>query len=420
MLAYYSQPPGSILFRSGGRVWRLSPVFALWETLHILWMLLVGCYWRGYSLAVTSHTILAVRCGNELETSEIEETPIAEGGTEQRRHELTSIPQAASPRSPAAAWMRFGDSSEYNYYDIPLEYLEFDSDEARTAPMLRSDAIGDSDVPTETQLLFGGRSRPSFPKEEGDRIFRIFLGIVSGYECGPSFRALTWMVLILQVVKLVVVTGAIHARLIATIYFLAWFTIESMSILATAGHPSTPRRVSQSLTLSQQWRRSFYYNNFGELQDESLEITSLSSSSALLYNMCIVFFFSILYAWHVIGAEIFNIFLFFEKLGSLWYNLCVLFIASIAPILFFCGMYLMANCIAWLYDVRRTQAHFVTRTWLQRFESGRKEILFVWPTAVITGLIVISGFSMDWPGFQPAFKFNCVGTAKPSYYDWLG
>lgn len=420
MLAYYSQPPGSIVFRSAGRVWRLSPVFALWETLHILWMLLVGCYWYGYPLAVTSHTILAIRCGNKPKTSEIEKAFIAEGRTERGRNELTSIPQATSPRRPATAWMRFGDRSEYNYYDIPLEYQEFDSEEAPTAPMLRSDATGDSDIPTQTQLVFGGRSRPIFPEEEGDRIFHIFLGTVSGYECGPSFRALTWMVSILQAVKLVVVTGAIHARLIAAIYFLAWFTIESMSILATTGHLSTPRHVSQSLMLSQQWRRSFYYNDFGELQDESSEITSFSSSSALLYNMGIVFFFSILYAWHVIGAGVFDIFRFFEELGSPWYNICVLFIASIAPILFFCGMYLMANCIALLYDIRKTKAHFVTRTWLQWFESGREDILLVWPTAVITGFIVVFSFSIDWPGLQLEFTFDCTDTAKPSYYDWLG
>lgn len=384
-IGYIAHPRGCLVWNRSGRMWRLSPVFALIEACFVFERIIQGLLWANVSFPVVCHTLMAVRIGNSWQPSDIKAF---------------------------------------------LKKMDDHTDEET--------GFGSNGDGNEMAILNGYRHIGHLPPEiereyhrTCDKIFQEHLNLVRDFERGPSFRVFIWLPMILQVMKLAIVdgSGAIFTQIIGWIYFGAWLSIEILMITISQ-RPLTARERLQATSLSRRWRKSFetpdllsYWLDrvhsigfFGRwmnseiLPPSTFRITRYSALSVAMLNWGMLWTFTSASSKgenHEPGTYL-SLFECTVRSAKM-FGLCL---ATMT-----CGLPLLLQQLLHLaWKILRSVLWFdIGSLW---FEDSVGDLEPLWPGHIAVCSYVLT--FLYYSGIWWTEPFDCWTTTKPSYYDWLG
>lgn len=384
ILGYVAHPRGCLVWNRSGRMWRLSPVFALIEACFIWKRIIQGLLWANVSFPVVCHTLMAVRIGNSWQPSEIK------------------------------AFLKKMD----DHTDVETGFgSNGDGNEMTTLNAYRHIGHFPPEIEREYQRTC-------------DKIFQEHLNLVRDFEKGPSFRVFIWFPMILQVMKLAIVggPGAILTQIIGWSYFGAWLSIETLMITISQRPLTAPERF-QAISLSRRWRKSFetpdllsYWLDrvdswgFGRLMisdilpPDTFRLTRYSGLCVAMLNWGLV--------WTLTSASSRGenhepgTYLSLFECAVRALKMMALFLATVT-----CGLPLLVQQLLHLVWKNLTSVLWfdIGSLW---FEDSLGDLEPLWPghIAVCSYILTFLYYSGIW-WTEP---FECRTTTKPGYYDWLG
>ena len=379
---YFAHPRGSSVYSSSGRMWRLSPLFALNETIVLLIRIGYAKPWRDGSLSMReiSYGLLAIRVGNAWSQREYDEFVTRQAVDEARKVEAGQLNQEETPA--------LGIKSVQTWPRLASEAKETST----VGPGHKSEK---SEGPLKAAELAYQRKKLS------RAMFKQHLRIVDEFEHGPTIRVFVWVPMLLQVAKLLVVSGAWFAKTIGFIYFFSWLLIEILSIYA-AQRPITEGEIRKAMDLGEEYQAPNWQVK-GEFFPPIMKTIADTVGSGILFAHGIMNFFSL--------GKILN----FRGFGALFMSF-IAFIPFITPV----PMILLAISVSTMW----------------RLMGGEERFGKFWYSAVIP-----NWGEAHWPAVYPAFlalcsvllqifmfagvggaagSFPCWKTRKPDWYDWLG
>lgn len=345
-------PRGSSIFGVAGRTWRLSPVFAGFETV-VLVVRALRCLRRGYSTRVTSYALLAIRTGNAWHEQDYEQ---------------------------------FGETCDA-VTDVETTTLL-----ASTFQASRTDNAASLEENNPASVKHRSRCRAAFA---------IQLHKLDQSERGPLYRIIIWIPMLLQFLKIAVVSGAHFSRMIGLVFLLSWLTVEVLSIVIS-WHAITPAEEREATELGESYHAPNWGENEGEYPLMQNSAPKIARALVFLYAALIFFAFGT-----VVGASNYlALELSFMILSStmlpwplIWLGTTVLFI--------------------WSWSGARDRVGPLWYEKSMRVPGKWADVSSLYPAYLaIYGLVLAVllyagvGNAKDW--------FPCWQTSKPSWYDWLG
>ncbi|KAL8819877.1 MAG: hypothetical protein Q9223_001796, partial [Gallowayella weberi] len=218
---YFAHPRGSSIYPESGRIWRLSPLFAAYETGILLCRLVIFSGWRSYDLRTVSYTLLACRVGNAWNEVDYERFVSKLDRKKEDALEAGQLSEHIDEPVEAEVGTLRNTKTWAHPGDLPS---------TGTLTQLSEEIIPKQGTESlDTTLIARKRQQ----------IFYHHLDIVDTFEHGPNLRLFVWIPMLFQVAKLLVVRGAWWSRMLGFIYFISWLVIEMLSIIC-AQHDFTP------------------------------------------------------------------------------------------------------------------------------------------------------------------------------------
>lgn len=380
---YFAHPRGSSAFRDSGRTWRLSPVFAFYET----WCLLLRIFsalpiWgygsEGYTVREIAYALLAMRVGNAWSQEEYEK--FVEKWVHEEEKKLEAGQQQQHPPSlrPAQTWPRLAQEIQDIYTASPKQNQAF------------------PEMPSEGAKLEKWRRKLRI------EIFQQHLRIVDTFEHGPSIRVFIWIPMLFQLAKLFVVSGAWFAKTIGFIYFFSWLLIEILSIF-TAERPISGEEAIQATNLAVNIYEAPNWRAKGEKNYPIVSTQAGIWGNVLLFIHGALNFFSL---GRVLGYHGFT-----ELLLSF-----IIFIPFISPF----PLILISAIIGWLWRLVGLEKRF-GKLWYSAVIPNVKDADYfaVYPAFLALFSLVLEVLMFAGVGAAKG-SFPCWATRKPGWYDWLG
>ena len=231
--------------------------------------------------------------------------------------------------------------------------------------------------------------------------FAIQLHMLDQSERGTLYRIIIWTLMLLQVLKIAVVSGAHFSRMIGLIFFLSWLSVEVLSIIISR-HPITPTEEQEAIKLGD----SYHAPNWGENEAEYplLQNSATKIARALVFLYAALIFFAL---GTVVGASnLLALEVSFMILGStmlpwplIWLGTTVLFI--------------------WSWSGARDR---VGPLWYERSMRVPGKWADVWglyPAYLAMYGSVLAVMLYAGVGNARGW-FPCWQTSMPSWYGWLG
>ena len=347
-----THPRGSSIFRAAGRTWRLSPVFAGFETV-VIFVRALRSMRRSYSARVTSYALLAIRTGNAWHEQDYEQ---------------------------------FGETCDA-MIDVATTALL-----ASTSQALGNDSPATLEESNSASVKHRSKCRAAFSVQ---------LHMLDQSERGRLYRVIIWVLMLLQVLKIGVVSGALFSQIVGLVFFFSWLTVEVLSIVIS-WHTITPSEEQKAIELGE----SFHAPNWGENEGEYplMQNTSPKFAQVLLFFYAAFLFFAF---GTVVGASNYlALALSFMIVSStllpwpmIWIGTTVLFI--------------------WSWSGARDRFGPLWYEKSMRVPGQWADVMGLYPAYLaIYGLVLAVllyagvGNAKDW--------FPCWQTSKPSWYNWLG
>lgn len=383
---YFAHPRGSSVYRDSGRMWRLSPLFALNETCVLLVRIVSARRSQAsdYSMREIAYALLAIRVGNAWSQEEYGMAVEELAAQEQKKLEAGQPTQSLHPSPglrPAQTWPKS---------------TQKDQDANPTDPKTKTHRSSPRDPLDQVELA---RWHSKVSRE----LFKKHLRIVDTFEHGPSIRVFVWIPMLLQIAKLLVVRGgASFAKSIGFVYFVAWLVVEILSIIV-AKRPITAEEIQRATDLAQEGYHAPNWKSTGNPEYPIMKTSAAPVGNVLSIVHGVVNFFSL---GRVLG---------FHGFGALFWSFLV-FIPFTSPF----PLILVAALASW----------FWRRLGLERW-MGK-----LWYSALIPNISDADYFGV-YPAFLALFSlvlevlmfagvgaakdsFPCWTTRKPTWYDWLG
>ena len=459
---YYAHPPGSIFLLDSRRTWRLSPIFALTETIILVKRLIQGLR-EGYTFRVVCFALLTVRLSNSCRDTEevavfIENHSTTSPPSSPEEHNpqqptTATIPSETSPSSPIQS-TRHGsrdinesaetdleaapksdqgaiDSSvEEDMYSPPSSPEEHNPQQPTTATIpletspsspIQSTRHDSRDINESAEADLEAASKSdqgaidSSVEEDvyhQDAVFRGHIRLVEKFEHGPSVRCFIWIPMMLQLFKITVVSGAPLSQTLCALYFFAWLVVEILMVTA-ASRPLEETEYQAVFRLGGRWRKIFEtpfvrtkHGKFGPPEHGiGLLIVLLLSAGNIIYSF-VLFFRS--YSFRAGEGD--------DVLGRAFLDS---FVVLLVPFVF---LALIMPWVLWIlvgiYDLvwnhSGLSAVFGPSSFGDKDEglnsSAFTSIWVAYPS-LYGWILLLRYYIVD---------YDCVGTVKPSWYDWLG
>ena len=364
-------------------MWRLSPIFAFYETWCLLLRILFALpLWsndnEGYTLREIAYALLAMRVGNAW--SQEEYGKFVEKWVEKEEKNLEAGQQQQHPPSlrPAQTWPRLAQEVQDVHTAGPKKNQAFPTNAADGAELAK------------------------WRRKIRIEIFQQHLRIVDTFEHGPSIRVFVWIPMLLQLAKLFVVSGAWFAKSIGFIYFFSWLLIEVLSIL-TAKRSISGEEVVQATNLAMNIYKAPNWRVEGE---KAYPIESTQAGiwgTVLLYIHGTFNFFSL---GHVLG---------FHGITALLFSF-IIFIPFITPF----PLVLFGAITVWLWRLTRLENRF-GKLWYSAIIPNSRDADYF---AVYPAFLALCSLALEMLVFAGVGgakgSFPCWATRKPGWYDWLG
>jgi len=454
---YIAHPRGCMIFDRSGRMWRLTPLFALIET-YMVWTRIVSSALKkpGPSFRVICNALMAVRLCNSWHPHEIAEALEPEQRHDNEAEEGRLLPHGSDdhPESSSEA-LRNHNTDSREPATVTNEADDFPTDTfSRSAARLRPSTTwprpaSSETIPLEPRINLviprpEQRATPVTPallvgltwqqKEAEcfaarDKIIKKALEEVAKFEHGPSYRIFIWIPMVLQIIKLLVVSGSgsLLTQLSGWVYFISWATIEVLMI-TIAQRPLKTAEHIRAISLCQQWTdrlelsgRAFEWKNNSPLPKTPRVLGWIFGGLSALYN-----------SFLTLGLFLHNISIgdsylatphgFFSSAGFLIkflllyaamllvFALAGFLVAYPAPMLLAQGILLAV----WKVLGRLTGLDFGP-LWFERYSM---EVRPLWPGYIaMYNFVILMLFHTGIWWWQP---FECWETRKPGFYDWLG
>ena len=346
------QPRGSSILRAAGRTWRLSPLFAGFETV-VLVVRAFRCLRRGYSTRVTSYALLAIRTGNAWYEQDYEE---------------------------------FGETCDV-MTDVETTTLL-----ASTFQASRTDNAASLEESNPPSAKHRSRCRAAFAMQ---------LHMLNQSERGTLYRIVIWTLMLLQVLKIAVVSGAHFSRMIGLIFFLSWLTVEVLSIVISQ-HAITETEEQEAIELGE----SYHAPNWGENEGEYplMQNSAKKIARALVFLYAALIFFAL---GTVVGAS----------------NLLALelsFMLVISTMLPWPLIWLGTTALfIWSWSGARDRIGPLWYEKSMRVPGKRADIWGLYPAYLAMYGVVLAVLLYAGVGNAKGW-FPCWLTLKPDWYGWLG
>ena len=377
---YFAHPRGSSVHSSSGRMWRLSPLFALNETMVLLIRIGYAKPWRDGSLSMReiSYGLLAIRVGNAWSQREYDEFVTRQAADEVRKVEAGQLSQEETPA--------LGLKSVQTWPRLATEVKE-----TSTAGHKGENPAG----PLKAAELAHQRKKLS------RAMLKHHLRIVDEFEHGPTIRVFVWVPMLLQVAKLLVVSGAWFAKSIGFIYFFSWLLIEILSIYA-AQRPITEGEIRKAMDLGEEYHAPNWQVK-GEYFPPIMKTAADRVGSGILFAHGIMNFFSL--------GKILN----FRGFGALLMSF-IAFIPFITPV----PLILLAMSVSTMWRLMGGEKRF-GKFWYSAVipNWGEADWSAVYPAFMALCSVLLEVFMFAGVG-GAAGSFPCWKTRKPDWYDWLG
>lgn len=427
---YYAHPRGSTIFHRSGRTWRLSPVFAAFETATLLVRLINGVWTQ--SLRVVCFSLLTVRAGNAWHPSECEAFLKAEHRRSHDSEEASLLPTrrrnevAHTGGSSLSAPTSQQSSDNVEAFDQvglrPLTEGHGQHNHLRAVePMPEYPPTVPSSEPSErssNSITDIGEKQ----KEEQDLIFEEHMRIVGSIDGGPQFRIFIFIPMFCQFLKLCVTTGSPWSRVIASIFLSSWL-LEEIIMMYALQEPLSPLEQRQVISFSRKYRKHFQTKcpkNDKIFQWDDIENTprvgflAWLCAASLNVVMTGVFWFDgrDIKVTPLPPRGIYQILVFVCSL--LWipfYGIGLSFFISF-PCIPLC-FYSFFSVFWRMTGAERLFGTLYFETWIRD--------IYPW----FQGHVAVYGAVLSALWYGGAFagernQFQCWNTSKPSYYDWLG
>jgi hypothetical protein len=289
-----------------------------------------------------------------------------------------------------------------------------------------------------------------------DICFRRHLEIAEEYDKAMVLRFFTWIPAVLQLLKLLTVTGAYLPRALGLVYFAGWFLDESFLFVAARRRLDGSEREN-AVRLGRLWRKPIegHWNQPWQHAERNNFAMSFPETPMLNFLAGLIYFFFLL--WQLTGNFWFAFFYLARRGKSLdqlankfWSpvhqysgiaSLLVrlgLFVLSLflfviillfgMSFLFGLGAFLCYGIMflfnsKWIVFCRRGLANVARRHGLGRYialdDWGDRflGLLFLMPSYLGFLHVIITLLYFNGVG---ARYYECWNTVKPSFYNWLG
>ena len=220
-------------------------------------------------------------------------------------------------------------------------------------------------------------------------------------ERRPLYRIIIWTAMLLQIIKIGVVSGAHFSRILGLVFFISWLTVEILSIVVS-WHTITLAEEQEAIELGEWYHAPNWGENEGEYPLMRNPAPTFAKALLFLYAAFIFFAFGT-----VVGASnCLALMLSFMILSStlipwplIWIGTTVLFI--------------------WSWSGARDRLGPLWYEKSMRVPGQWADLLGLYPAYLaIYGLVLAI---LLYAGVGNATDcFPCWQTSKPSWYDWLG
>jgi hypothetical protein len=454
---YIAHPRGCMIFERSGRMWRLTPLFALVETCMVWTRVISGALGKpGTSFRILCHALIAVRLCNSWHPHEIAEALEPEQTQDEEAEEGRLLPHRTDDH--------IEDSSEalenHNTDAIGLAQEGNESNDSvadtssRSITRLRPSTTwprpaSSEAIPLQPRINFAiprpeQIATPATPARPAvltyqqkeiecfaarDKIIEKALEEVAKFDHGPSYRIFIWIPMVLQIIKLLVVSGSgsLLTQLSGWIYFISWTTIEVLMI-TIAQRPLKAAEHIRAISLCRQWINlldlfggTFKWEDDRVLSKPARAVGWIFGGLSAIYNSGLtlgLFFHNVSFGESFLAAPhgFFGSAFFLIKMLLLWAGMLLVFaltgylIAYPAPMLLAQGILLTM----WKVLGKVTNLDFGP-LWFERYSM---EVRPLWPGYIaMYNFVILMFFHTGIWWWQP---FECWETRKPSFYDWLG
>ncbi|KAL8807709.1 MAG: hypothetical protein Q9182_000520 [Xanthomendoza sp. 2 TL-2023] len=385
---YFAHPRGSSIYRDNGRTWRLSPLFAAYETGILLWRLVRFSRWASrpiyaYDLRTISYTLLACRVGNAWNQEDyktfisklVEENENTLEAGQRSRHIDEPVEAEVGMLRTTKTWAHPGDLPSTAASNQRLQ---------ESIPKQRAEKLA-------IELIARKRQQ----------IFYRHLDIVDAFEHGPNLRFFVWIPMLFQVAKLLVVRGAWFARILGFIYSFSWLVIEMLTIVC-AQHTFTPMEREAAFELA------VVLNAPNWKSPDEPDYPLMRNPATAIGNGLLILhgFFNWISLGRILG---------FHTFYGLFFSF-IIFIPFITPI----PLILIAIVFAGIWHRFGFEQRF-GRLWYQNIIStlGGADFYATYPAFLALFSLVLEALVFAGVGGAKG-AFPCGETWKPSWYDWLG
>lgn len=414
---YVLQPKGSHAFLEGKRLWRFSPLFALFETIWI-WLWILDGWISNRSLRATCAALLATRI------------------TMSRSYvDFNGFPRHRKPFS-----QRIKELSETRTYDGHNVFGDWLFYFVMKAMGLQDDHATEDG--SSAQADHHGADFGFLRAEDSiESFFREDLSEATHAEKDIMLRAVIWALIFLQVFKLVIVTGGYFIRIVGFLYALSVLSVELISVYVTFPSPPSEFEEHQAKHI---WSRcvvshasmwvsgSVLWRSGGNTVNASLILFSVTMGSAAFIHAFFTNFISIMGTFALIApASSLN-----DKASSYGKYPEALAIALFTMLVFLplcwvlCSLMLVPNWVLWIskhtikvWNRVVPDGLRVTQCWNHEEKSRETAHLLSIPNWLATwhfASIIFALLGFDYLPFWDV-RFRCWETKKPAYYyDWLG